>query len=157
MFGTDTCHIEQGVSLYYSDQPKERGLFQCTLNVSSSMYTASVYIVDINVTGTTLDWPREVAIAGEDVEFSVIATTSPENVSVPYQWMLNGASLPLNHTKYQGTQSSTLTIFNVQDSDQGNYTCSVAHSASGTRVNSTTLRVGKSCNLMINNGQCHNY
>ena len=112
------------------------------------MLTTSVYIVDMNVTGTTMDWPSEVAIAGEDVEFSVSVTTSPHNVPVPYQWMVNGTNLPSNHTKYQGTQNNTLTILNVQDDDQGYYTCSVAHSVSGTRINSTTLRVGE---LQLNN------
>ena len=145
VFGIDTSHIDDGVSLYYSGHPKQRGLFQCTLNVSSplSEHTAVVYIVDMNVTGTTLDWPSEVAITGEDVELSVSVVTSPENVPIPYQWMLNGTSLSPNYTKYQGTQNSTLIIFNVQGEDQGDYTSAVAHSASGTRVNSTRLRVGE--------------
>ena len=146
VFGIDTCHIEQCVSLYYSGRPKERGLFQCNLNnISSSLsvHTTFVYIVDINMTGPTLDWPGEIAVAGEYVELSINVTTSPGNVPVPYQWSRNGMDLQLNHTKYQGIQNNTLTIFNVQDKDQGNYTCSVAHSASGTRVNSTRLIVGE--------------
>ena len=135
----DTGHSP--VSLYYGGLPTERGLFQCNLYASVVTGT-SVYIVDMNVTGPILDWPGEIAIAGELVELSINVTTSPENVPVPYQWKHNKMNLTASdYKKYQGTQNSTLTIFNVQDKDQGNYTCSVAHSASGTSGRNITLRV----------------
>ena len=168
-FGIDTCHIEQGVGLYYSGHPKERGLFQCILSASNlSMFTISVHIVDMDVRGpliswpsvdregvevselqfidSTLNWPDEIIVAaGEDIALFVNVTVLPENVPLPYQWKLNGVNLPAsNHKKYRGTQNSTLIIFNAQDEDQGDYTCAVAHSASGTRVNSTKLKVRKS-------------
>ena len=152
VFGISNCTINNGVNLYYSGVPKERGLFECVLNTSvlyfQHLIQIPLYIVDLNITGPNLIWPGEMAIAGEDVELSINVTIFPEGVPIPYQWSMmsvNGTSNPLAHnsTKYGGIQTDTLTIFNVQEEDQGSYTCSVANSASGINVNSTKLVVGK--------------
>lgn len=149
VFGTSNCTINKGGSLYYSGVPKERGKFECTMRFSgvSSPVKTSLYIVDMHITGPNLiwPWPGEAAIAGEDVEISVNVTTFPEDIPVPYQWLMDGKSLPANdsYSRYNGTQTDTLTIFNVQKDHQGNYSCSVANSASGINVNSIKLLVGK--------------
>ena len=142
MFGTSSCAINQGGSLYYSGVPKERGKFECIiLFFHDSTVMTPLYIVDMNVTGPNLKWPCEIAIAGENVEFSVNVTTFPEGVPIPYLWSVNGKMK--NSSRYQGIQTDTLTIPNVQVEDQGSYACSVANSASGINVYSTKLVVGK--------------
>jgi hypothetical protein len=126
--------------------PKERGQFQCIFDQTSSSQrvTITLNIVDMNITGPTLIWPGEIAIAGEDVELSINVTTNPKYVPVPYQWSVNGTNLlTKNSSRYQGIQTDTLTISDVQVEDQGSYACSVANSASGININTTKLVVGK--------------
>jgi hypothetical protein len=145
MFGSLNCAtgFSNGVSLYYGGMPKERGRFKCTIEVSASLYLyITLNIVDMNITGPNLISPGEIAIAGENVELSVNVTTNPEYVPVPYQWSVNGTNL-LTRLRYQGIQTDTLTISDVQVEDQGSYACSVANSASGININSTKLVVGK--------------
>ena len=144
VFGTSTCAISNGGSLYYSGLPKERGLFQCIFEISPSQrVNITLNIVDMNIMGPNVTSPGEIAIAGEDVEISVNVTTHPEGIPVPYQWLVNGTNLLPNSSRYQGIQTETLTISNVQVEDQGSYTCSVADSASGININSIKLIVGK--------------
>ena len=145
VFGTSNCNIRNGGSLYYSGVPKERGRFQCILDMPNYSWHVNITlnIVDMDITGPNLIWPGEIAIAGEDVELSVNVTTFPEDIPVPYQWSVNGTNLLTNSSRYQGLQTDTLTISNVQVEDQGSYACSVANSASGINVNSTKLVVGK--------------
>ena len=145
VFSTSNCAISNGGSLYYSGVPKERGLFQCIFEISPSQHVnTTLNIVDMNVTGPNLIWPGKIAIAGEDMEISLNVSTVPENVSLPFLWSVNGTNLlTKNSSRYQGIQTDTLIISNVQVEDQGSYACSVANSASGINMNSTKLVVGK--------------
>jgi hypothetical protein len=145
LFGTSDCAISNGRSLYYGGVPNERGQFQCICETApSERVNITVNIVDLNVTGPNVTWPGEIAIAGEEVEISVNVITHPDNISVPYQWSVNGTNLlTKNISRYQGIQTDTLTISDVQVEDQGSYACSVANSASGININSTKLVVGK--------------
>jgi hypothetical protein len=79
------------------------------------------------------------------VELSVNVTTFPEDILVPYQWSVNGTNLltKFNSSRYQGIQTDTLTIVDVQVEDQGSYACSVANSASGININPTKVVIGK--------------
>ena len=149
VFGTSNCAISNGGSLYYGGVPKERGLFQCIFEISpSQQVNTTIYIVDMNVIGPNIICPGEIAIAGEDVEISLNASTVPENVSLPFLWSVNGTNLlTKNSSRYQGIQTDTLTISDVQVEDQGSYACSVANSVSGINIKSTKLVVGK--NLII--------
>jgi hypothetical protein len=145
VFGTSNCAISDGGSLYYSGVPKERGQFKCIFETSPShRVNITLNIVDLNVTGPSLIWPGEIAIAGEDVELSVNVTTFPEDVPVPYQWSVNGTNLlTKNSGRYQGIHTDILTISDVQVEDRGLYACSVANSASGIGIDSIKLVVGK--------------
>jgi hypothetical protein len=147
MFGTSTCAtgIINGESLYYSGVPRERGRFQYTIEVSSSLHVSTTLnIVDMNIMGPNVTSPGDIAIAGaEDVEISINVITFPEDIPVPYQWSVNGTNLLTNSSRYRGIQTDTLTISNVQVEDQGLYACSVANSASGININATKLVVGK--------------
>ena len=144
VFGTSSCAISNGGSLYYSGEPKERGQFRCIIETSSMLLSnITLNIVDMNITGLNV-WPDKIAIAGEDVDLSINVTTFPEYVPVPYQWSVNRTNLQMkNSSRYRGIQTDTLTISNVQVEDQGSYACSVANSTSGINVNSTKLAVGK--------------
>ena len=111
---------------------------------------SSVYIVDMEIAGPKLIEPGELMIAGEDVYLSVTlnVTTSPQDLLVPYQWLVNGTTLPPDDNKYQGTWNDTLTIFNAQVQDEGMYSCSVAHSASG-RTKPVNLTIGELANVSL--------
>jgi hypothetical protein len=147
VFGSNySKSINRGESLYYGGIPKERGKFQCTITYGNFLIAKiPVYIVDMNVTGPNLTWPGEIIITGEDVALSMNVTTFPEDIPVPYQWSVNGTNLLTKDLtkRYQGIQTDTLTISNVQVEDQGSYNCSVASSASGININSIKIVVGK--------------
>ena len=144
VFGTSNCGITNGGSLYYSGVPKERGQFKCIFETSPTQHkNITLNIVNMNITGPNVIWPGDIAVAGENMELSVRVTTFPEDIRVPYQWSVNGTNLLPNSSKYQGVQTDTLTIFNVQIEDQGSYACSVANSVSGININSTKPVVGK--------------
>ena len=150
-----TCDATpQGVSLYYSGKPAERGKFQCIhlefypFNIDVVKYP--VYIVDMNIIGPTPVGPtlvgsKKIFFAGDRIQLCINVTTTPEEVPVPYQWSMNGAALQPDD-KYQGTRGSTLTVSNVQAEDQGSYSCRVAHSVSGN-TNHINLTVGELISL----------
>ena len=145
IFGIE--NLDQGVSLYYTGHPPERGQFSCILKYVTSIIWnrnsdielhASVYIVNMSSTDPT---GRTVVIAGDDTELSVSVTIFPDDIPVPYQWQVNETDLTDNST-YQGTKNATLKISKVQGSNKGRYRVSVAHSASRF-TNSTEVVVGK--------------
>ena len=58
---------------------------------------------------------------GSDVTFSVVA-----RLSTGYLWKLNGTNL-VDGVKYVGSRRSSLTVRDVQESDEGEYTCVVGN------------------------------
>lgn len=58
---------------------------------------------------------------GSDVTFSVTAI-----LATAYQWKLNETNLA-DSEKYTGSKKSSLTIHNVQESDEGDYACVVGN------------------------------
>jgi hypothetical protein len=70
--------------------------------------------------------------AGSTVSFSVVASGFP----LLYQWTNNGAP-PLTNDNVSGVTGSTLTITNVQSSDQGTYTVFVSNDLQSTNLSAT--------------------
>lgn len=129
----------KGVILFKDDNPPERGLFKCTLILNSLplvYMNASVYIVDMEISDEIVG-PTTV-LDGDTVEFSVNVSLQNTSVVVPYQWQKNGKDL-VDGDKYNGTQTATLTIFDVQVKDQGTYNCTYA----AARQLSKQLTVGE--------------
>ena len=76
---------------------------------------------------------------GSTVTFTVAATTDAG--SLTYQWQLNGADLNPPPAGVSGATTSTLTITNVQESNEGMYRCVVTNDAGDTTSNAAQLTV----------------
>lgn len=144
-FGMDTCHYLNGcVSLYYEGKPQERGQFKCITQWQTKPTTTYVTI-PVNIVSMTFSKPTGPTLVGagdSNIKLSVVVTTTPDNVQIPYRWQLNETYLSDDDT-YYGTKNATLTILNVTDNNRGQYRVSVADSASGI-TESLELNVGKS-------------
>ena len=73
------------------------------------------------------------------VMFTVTATTDAR--SLTYQWQLNGADLDPPPAGVSGATTNTLTIANVQESNEGMYRCVVTNDAGSTTSNAAQLTV----------------
>ena len=71
--------------------------------------------------------------------FTVAATTGAG--SLTYQWQLNGADLTPPPAGVSGATTSTLTIANVQESNEGMYRCVVTNDAGDTNSDTAQLTV----------------
>ena len=69
-----------------------------------------------------------------------------------YQWQKNNMSLQPNGGKFEGVDTMTLTVNDVQSEDAGIYSCVVTQSDGGTESsvtsNEVTLTVGKLLHTM---------
>lgn len=72
------------------------------------------------------------ANSGESVTFNAQAIGS---LPLSYQWSKNGTALP-------GATTASLTLANIQQADEGNYTLSVSNSAGEVMTTAATLTVG---------------
>ena len=84
--------------------------------------------------------------------FIVTATTDAGPLT--YQWQLNGADLTPLPAGVSGANSSTLTIANVQESNEGMYRCVVTNDAGNTNSNGAQLTV---CELSYMYMTCQQY
>lgn len=72
---------------------------------------------------------------GEDATFSISATGADS-----YRWQKNGSNLS-NSSKYSGVTTTTLTVHDVEESDEGSYRCVASNGSGDTPSNSATLTV----------------
>ncbi|NOS72531.1 MAG: immunoglobulin domain-containing protein [Verrucomicrobia bacterium] len=96
---------------------------------------------DPNITTLPLSQTK---LVGETVIFSVVASGA---TTLSYQWKTNNVNVP-NGGNISGATTSTLTIANVQKSQQGTYSVDVTDSA-GTLTASANLTV-KTCDEAAN-------
>ena len=61
------------------------------------------------------------------------------------KWNKRWQQIPRNVEKFQGVDTATLTITNVQKSDEGEYRCTVSNYACSETSRSAILTVGKIC------------
>lgn len=148
-YGNGTCHdLDHCTSLHYNGTPPERGQFKCILlwNPGVPGYPIEyeivpVNIVDMNVSNITGPNNNNMVTAGDNIELSVSVSVYPDNTHIPYQWQLNGNDLSDSDT-YNGTNTATLRITNIQDENKGEYRVSVAHSESHF-TNTVTVSISK--------------
>ena len=76
---------------------------------------------------------------GSTVTFTVTATTGAG--SLTYQWQLNSTDLDPPPAGVSGATTHTLTITNVQESNEGMYRCVVTNAAGSTTSNAAQLTV----------------
>ena len=90
--------------------------------------------VDIN----THPVSRQNVVPGTNIMFTVVANGS----NLTYQWQRNGEGLT-DDTKYSGTTTATLTVVNVMQDDEGNFTCVVTDDVDNVTSNAAQLTVRK--------------
>ena len=98
----------------------------------------TVYTVEITMDPVSLSD----VIPGSQVMFSVTASADPAGGTITYQWRVNGTDI-MDDAKFSGATTDTLTISNVQESDQGNYYCNVSNDDDDTSSSTVTLDVRK--------------
>ena len=79
-------------------------------------------------------------VPGSTVMFMITATTAAGTLS--YQWQRNGDDIP-PASGVSGTNSTTLTITNVQEVNEGSYSCVVTNDAGNTTSTTAQLTVCK--------------
>ena len=74
------------------------------------------------------------------VTFTVTATTAIGGLS--YQWQLDGNVLP-SQAGVNGTTTRTLTLSNVQESSEGNYSCIITNDGGSVNSDPAQLTICK--------------
>ena len=69
------------------------------------------------------------------------ATATTDAGALTYQWQLNGADIYPPPAGVSGATSNTLTIANVQESNEGLYRCVVTNAAGSMTSNAAQLTV----------------
>ena len=75
-------------------------------------------------------------IPGSQVMFSVTLCADPAGGIITFQWRQNGTDI-VDDAKFSGVTTDTLTISDVQESDEGSYECVATDGV--TRPNATLL------------------
>lgn len=88
------------------------------MNFTSSMHSPPLDYPTV----TTHPQPQHNVTAGSTVSFSVEAEQATN-----YHWHFKGDALSSNAAKYEGVRASTLSIFDVEASDVGHYSCLVGN------------------------------
>ena len=81
---------------------------------------------------------RQNVVPGTDITFTVVATGS----NLAYQWQRNGEDLS-DDAKYSGTDTTTLTVMDVMEADEGSFTCVVTDGVNNDTSNAAQLTVRK--------------
>ena len=109
-----------------------------TNNVNNDV-TSSAVNLTVNDPYFVAQPANPAVVAGSNATFTVVAGGSP---TVNYQWNENGSPLVNGNPTItgaaivSGATGATLTLANVQDADNGNYTCTISGSASLQSTNS---------------------
>ena len=77
-------------------------------------------------------------VPGTTITFMVQATGG----GLTYLWQRNGETLS-DDTTYTGTTTATLTVMNVMEEDEGNFTCAVTNDLGGVTSDAAELSVCK--------------
>jgi hypothetical protein len=113
-------------------QPSDEGSYTCVvINAAGSVESAPATLTIIVPPTITTEPVSLSVIRGGSAEFTVMASgTGP----LSYQWRKGVSDLP-------GKTSATLSLSNVQSSDEGSYTCRVSNAAGSDESLAATLTV----------------
>lgn len=122
-------------------QKADEGAYSCYINNDAGDVTSGDATLTVNLTSVkpAIAWQPEdkTASAGWTVNFFVTAHgTAP----LAYRWEKDGVDLT-DGGKISGATTDSLIIGNVQESEEGVYTCYVSNAAGETASNSATLTV----------------
>ena len=99
-------------------QPAQAGIYTVVITNPFGSTTSANATLTVLTPPTIVVQPVSQSLTnGATLNLSVTATGSP---TLTYQWFRNGVAVP-------GATASTLTLFNVQESAEGNYTCVVTN------------------------------
>ena len=87
---------------------------------------------------TTQPMSQQNVVPGTNISFMVEAKGS----DLTYQWQRVGVNLT-DDTKYSGTTSATLTVMNVVEEDEGDFTCVVTNVVGSVTSSAAELTVRK--------------
>jgi uncharacterized delta-60 repeat protein len=124
-------------------QSAQAGLYSVVINNPFGATTSSNATLTVLLPPTIIVQPVSQNLTnGATLNLSVTATGSP---TLTYQWSLNGTAIP-------GATSSALTLFNVQESLEGNYVCVVTNPY-GTATSQVAVVTVQSPPQIFDNGQ----
>jgi len=96
----------------------DSGNFAVVITNSAGSITSAVAVLNVLLPPSILTPPQNLTVStGVTVTFSVAATGSP---TLTYQWKFGGNNLA-------GATTSSLSVTNVQQADQGDYTVSISN------------------------------
>jgi len=81
----------------------------------------------------------QLVLLGEAATFTVGVI----GVSLTYQWRQNGVSLMDVAGDIIGSNTSSLTVYNVSDANLGVYSCAISNMAAEVATRNATLALGK--------------
>jgi N-acetylneuraminic acid mutarotase len=115
-------------------QSSAAGTYDCaitnTIGSASTTATSSAATLTVSQVPTISSQPKATTVGqGSTATFTVAASA---NGTLSYQWSENGA-------KMNGETSSTLTLQNVQPSEDGPYSCALTNTLNGIAVSTTTV------------------
>ncbi|HWR55310.1 MAG TPA: immunoglobulin domain-containing protein [Negativicutes bacterium] len=122
-------------------QMSDAGSYTCYISNSAGNVTTTPATLTVNLPAVmpVITWQPEdrTASAGGIIEFWLVARgTAP----LSYQWQKDGHNLA-DGGKISGTTADSLIIGNVQEAEEGVYTCIVSNAAGITASNAVTLTV----------------
>ena len=113
--------------------------FILQLGVWWCCHPSSLYLVD-RPDITTNPVSQLNVVPGTNVTFMVVATGS----DLTYQWQRNGGNLT-DGVKFSGTTTPTLTVMNVMEEDEGDFTCVVTNVLDSVTSSAAHLMVYSMC------------
>ena len=122
--------------------------FTCTYMCTINMPDIVLYFPTVHPPVITMD-PVSLfdVIPGSQVMFSVTASADPAGGTITYQWRVNGTDI-VDDAKFSGATTDTLTILDVQESDQGSFDCNVSNDDGDAFSSTVTLDVRKFLNVV---------
>jgi hypothetical protein len=116
----------------------DEGKYDCVVSNDCGSVTSNAATLTVSGQGITItSQPQDITASyGSDVTFSVKAT----GTNLKYQWYKNGTALSDNDWLV-GTHSSSLTIYYVINSDEGQYYCVISSDCGSAETRHATLTV----------------
>lgn len=108
------------IGLYRHNNPPERGHFSCQLPDYAGI-NRTLFVNIVNEIPVITSHPiSQTAQRGKNVTFTVLLSFGSYS---QYHWLKNNIKISQRYDKYHGITTPVLTIFNIQEEDEGEYSC----------------------------------